>query len=313
MQPLLLTDSDVLRLARADQAVDCMTDALIAAANGSLVSPARVSASMDAGRIVLTAGTAAHTYGYRVYDTLETSRSEQVVVALDRRSGAVLAVAVGSQLGALRTGALGGAAARLLGPIEGPVTVGVVGAGLQAWAQLWALTAVHQVAAVRVASRTQASRDALAHRIRSELGVPAIAVSTAAEAVEAAEVVILATTSPEPVIDASWLPEDVLVITLGHKQVGRAEFDLSLLDDATLITTDSPAQLQAYNPPALVAAAGRAGHVEHLGDIAAGRVPAIQRGRRIHLSVGLAGTEPLLLRCLLTAGSGPDVSTSPKR
>lgn len=298
MQPRLLTDSDVIRLARPDQAVACMTDALVAAAAGRLTSPPRAAAAIGTDRIVLTAGSTAHTYGYRVYDTLDTPSSEQVVVALDRPSGRVLAVAVGTQLGALRTGALGGAAARLLGPADGPVTIGVVGAGAQAWTQLWAMAAVHDVAAVRIASRTEASRLGLAERVRKELGVPAVAVSTAAEAVRGAPIVVLATTSDQPVIDSSWLADDVLVVTLGHKQVGKAEFDLSLLDDAVLITTDSPEQLRSYDPPALVAAAGRAGEVFHLGDVAAGRVPAARTGRRVHLSVGLAGTEPLLLRML---------------
>lgn len=311
MQPQLLVDSDVIRLAQPEQAVACMTDALIAAAAGDLDSPPRVTAGSSDHRVVLTAGATAQTYGYRVYDTLDTPLSEQVVVAIDRPSGQVVAVATGTQLGALRTGALGGAAARLLGPATGPVTIGVVGAGVQAWTQLWAMSATHEIAEVRITSRTSSSRVGLAERVRSELGIPAVSVSSASDAVAGAQIVILATTSDRPVIEPSWLDDDVLVITLGHKQVGRAEFDTSLLDGAALITTDSPEQLRSYDPPALVAAAGRAGDVEHLGKVAAGAVAAVRTGRRVHLSVGLAGTEPLLLRMLAASEHGPAGSGSP--
>ncbi|WP_462418938.1 hypothetical protein [Kytococcus sp. Marseille-QA3725] len=298
--PVLLTDSDLTRL-RPRAAVDRMVAVLDGRVAGRTVSPPRVSADLGEGRAVLTAGRGDGWYGYRVYDTLPTTVADQVVVAHDA-DGRVAAVHVGERLGALRTGALGGVAARVLGP-AGPTRVAVVGAGPQAWAQLWAVSGELDVTAVRVASRASASREAFARRARLELGLDAVAAPSPREAVEGAGVVVLATTSPTPVVDAGWLAEDVLVHTVGPKQVERAEFPLDLVTGAALVATDSPEQLAAYEPPALVAARGDLARVVDLADVVGGRHPGRRTRRRVYLSVGLAGSEAALLHHLATEGS----------
>lgn len=293
--PRVLTDVDVRRICTPDMAVRSMSDALIAHHRGSLVAPPRVSAPVGDARVVMTSGRTDDVYGYRVYDTIPTERDDQVVVVHDGRSGRVRGIAVGSLLGQYRTGALGAVAMRELGPL-GPAHVTVVGGGAQAWAQVWAASCVLDVHDVTVTSRHSTSRDAFASRVRDELGLRCRAVENAEEAVSGADVVILATSSAVPVIDSEWLSRDVLVVTLGPKQVGRAEFALDLLDGAFVIT-DSVEQLKAYKPPAL-ALQHEASPVP-LGAIVAGDAAAQRTGPRVYLSVGLAGSEVVLLDALL--------------
>lgn len=299
--PTVITDDDLQRL-DPRRAVEWMLAALRLHADGLLTSPPRVRADLGDGGVVVTAGRGPRWYGYRVYDTRPVTYGQQVVVAHDVVSGEVVAAHIGSLLGPARTGALGGAAAALLGP-TGAAQVAVVGAGAQAWTQLWAMSAALEIAEVQVASRRPASRGALADRAATQLGLSARAVDSVRSAVEGADVVILATDSPAPVLDASWLADDVLVATVGPKQVGRAEFGMDLMTGADLVVTDSPAQLRAYDPPALVADAGLAADVIALGDLASAadepettrRGRPGRRGRRVYLSVGLAGTEVHLL------------------
>ncbi|WP_313716106.1 hypothetical protein [Arsenicicoccus bolidensis] len=299
-----IDDDTVRALLTPGDAVGWMEEALARHHAGTLEAPPRLAAPIGGGRLVLTAGHSGDEfYGYRTYDTLPTTSDEQVTVAHDTTTGRVLAVHVGHALGACRTGALGGVATRHLGPGSDDVTVGIVGAGTQAWAQLWALTASLTPSAVRVTSRTPVGREAFADRARRELGLSTEALASPRDVVAGADVVILATTSSSPVIDAAWLEPDVLVGTVGPKQVGRAELAVDLVACADLVVTDSPAQLRAYDPPALVADAGMADRVASLGEIvAASGGPAAEgstgpqrRGRRVYLSVGLAGTEVHLL------------------
>ena len=60
---------------------------------------------------------------------------------------------------------------------------------------------------------------------------------------------MLATNSPEPVIEAAWIAPGRYVTTLGPKQVGRAEFGPDLVARADVAVTDSVAQTSAYDPP----------------------------------------------------------------
>src|SRR5690606_19470052 len=218
----------------------------------------------------------------------------------DDATGRLRGLVAGSELGRRRTGALGGVAIDLLAPTAA-TSLGLVGTGAQAWTQLWAASAVRRFTSVRVFSRNPDRRREFAARATRELGVEAVAAGSARETVEGADVVILATDSAEPVVAAEWLAGTAHVSTVGPRQQGRAEFDESLLDAATVLATDSPAQLRAYDPPALAGRDRHADRVVSLGAIAAGDTPGRRADgdRTVYLSVGLAGTEVALAAALL--------------
>lgn len=293
---MLLTDNTLHEHLRAADAVAWIREALLLHAQGGLEAPPRTSATFPDGRITFTAGrSSSHWYGFRAYDTFSTPMNDQVVTAFEHITGRLAAIAVGSALGAMRTGTIGANAVRAMSSADSarPVRVSVIGAGTQAWAQLRALNAAMTIEHVRVHSRTRQRAEALVQRCQKELSLDAACVGTARCAVEDADVVILATSSPTPVIETRWLPADVSVVTLGPKQVGRHEFPQDLIAGAALVLTDSLAQLNAYIPPAVVTLAPRVS-IEELGSyIEKGSTPP--RGRRVFLSVGLSGTEVHLL------------------
>ncbi|HEU5044507.1 MAG TPA: hypothetical protein VFT75_10275 [Nocardioidaceae bacterium] len=294
--PRVITDDDLHVWLHPVEAVECMRRATVAALEQRLCAPPRVSADLGAGRIVFTVGAmSGQWYGYRSYDTFDHSAGEQVVVAHSARTGRVRAIAIGETLGRLRTGALGGLAADILARRDAS-TLGLIGAGAQAWTQLWALTGVRKLDDVRVYARTEGRAAAFAARARREMGIPCEAAGSAEAAVRDRDIVVLATTSPTPVLDSRWLARGSHVTTLGPKQVDRAEFDLSLLDAADVLATDSPIQLQAYDPPALAAVSGHADRVRSLGALVAAPFRRTTDDEStVYLSVGLAGTEIALL------------------
>lgn len=302
---LLFSDDDVAATLGASLTVDAMRDALLAAHQGRLIAPPRASASLGGGRMVLTAGhLTGEWYGFRSYDTFGHPESGQLVVLHDAGTGAVRAIAVGEELGSRRTGGLGGVAVDALARPDA-ATLGVVGSGRQAWTQVWAAAAVRPLAEVTVYSRSAANREAFAARVRAELGVPARAVGSATAAVTGRDIVVLATTSRTPVLDARDLAPGTHVNTVGFKQRHRAEFGVDLLDAADVLVTDSPAQAAAYDPPMLAVLPPYAERLRDLGAVLAGVVPGRTGADEISVfcSTGLAGTEVFLLDRLARVGA----------
>lgn len=170
--------------------------------------------------------------------------------------------------------------------------------GTQAWHQLWALPERFRMVPIIVHSRDPNRRRRFAERARRELALDVREAVSAGEAVAGADVVLLATSSPTPVVGADELHAADYVATLGPKQVGRSEFDPLLATDAALVVSDSPEQVAAYDPPNVLVGGAAQDRLEHLGAVLSGgrRVPD---GQRVFLSVGLAGTEVWLLEAAL--------------
>lgn len=239
-------------------------------------------------------------FGYRSYDSFGAEPGEQVVVLHDWETGRVRGVAVGNELGPRRVGAIGGVAVDALAAPTAS-SLALIGSGTQAFTQLWAIGAVRRLSSVRVFSRDPERRIAFVRRVSEELGLPVIAVGSAREAVEGADVVVLATSSPVPVIDPAWIADGAFVTTLGPKQVGRAEFGPELVDRADLVVTDSVAQTAAYDPPFILAGTPQQERLTSLGAAIAENVT----GRTVlFCSVGLAGTEAYLLARLIDSAYG---------
>ena len=251
--------------------------------------------------LVFTTGALdARWFGYRSYDSFDVDPGEQLVVVHDAADGRVRGIAVGNELGRRRVGAIGGVAADTLARSDSR-SLAVIGTGTQAWAQLCAISAVRDLAEVRVHSRGAERRRAFAGRAESELGLAARATPAAREAVEGADIVVLATNSAIPVIDPDWLAPGSFSTTVGPKQVGRAEFGPELAAVSDLVFADSVAQISAYDPPNVLVGTPQQHRVVSLGAVLAGdaRGRTGEEQRVLFCSVGLAGTEAFLLDRLL--------------
>ncbi len=301
MTTTVLEDKDIAELLTAERATSWMREALLAEHARRLVAPPRVHTDVGTGRLVFTTGSLrGEWFGYRSYDTLDVHPGEQVVVVHDATDGRVRGLAIGNELGPRRVGAIGGIAADTLASADAD-TLGLIGTGNQAWRQLWAISTVRRLSSVRVFSRTPELREAFAERARHELGISVEPVAGAREAVDGAAIVVLATSSATPVIQADWVAPGAFVTTLGPKQVGRAEFDRELVESADVAVTDSVGQVAAYDPPNILHGTSHEQRLTSLGAVLAGDAPGrTSEGQRtLFLSVGLAGTEVFLLNRLL--------------
>lgn len=288
-----VTDADVARLLPMPVAVELMATAVRRAHEGTLIHPPRVAADVGVGRLTFTCGAVpGDWFGYRSYLAPGDHDDEQVVIVQDAGTGALRAVYAGRDLGPRRTGAIGGVAIDALAP-AGTVTVAVLGTGRQAWEQVLAAVAVRRVRCLSVFSPTPAHREAFGARVAAQVGgdLAVRLCATAQEAVEGQDVVVVATSSPEPVLSVDWLHQTRMVSTLGPKQQHRHEFPLALAQWADTRVTDSPAQLTAYEPPFALAGQAVAEQIVPLGAALGAGPPA----RAVFFSAGLAGTEAFLL------------------
>jgi ornithine cyclodeaminase/alanine dehydrogenase-like protein (mu-crystallin family) len=122
-------------------------------------------------------------------------------------------IADGGLLTELRTAAAGALAADLLARPQAR-SAAVIGTGGQARYQLQALLEVRRVEQVAVWGRRQEAAGQYA-RDMSRPGVQVSAVNTARDAVAGADVVITATSSTMPLVEAAWLARGAHVTAVG--------------------------------------------------------------------------------------------------
>lgn len=306
VSPTILTDKDVLELGDMASAIEAVTRAFAARTSGALVAPPRHSVTFaDLGALTFTIGGVtgdAALAGFRVYDTFDTNGAPhtQIVAVWNARDGSLQGVILGERLGDLRTGAIGGLAIRHMARADSEV-LGLIGSGAQARTQVAAAATVRHLRKVRVYSRDAENRRAFAEEMGQRLNLDITPVASAKDAVVGADIVICATSSDVPVMQAAWLGPGTHVTTLGPKTRDRHELDIDVATQAALIATDSPAQTQSYGTPFFLEGSAALARMVDLADVVSGKTVARPATDAITLfcSTGLAGTEVLVGDALL--------------
>jgi ornithine cyclodeaminase/alanine dehydrogenase-like protein (mu-crystallin family) len=190
-------------------------------------------------RLQLPNGTMLHALGgswcnylaAKVYTTSPGHPPHFLVLLYDAVTGAPLAQIEANRLGQIRTGAASGLATQILSDPDASV-VAVIGSGFQAAAQVEAVRAVRAIREVRVYSRSPQKREAFAQEQE------AIAVSSAAEACDGADIVITATYAKDPVVEAGEIRAGAHVNAIGSNHPHRRELPAALLDSALVVVDD---------------------------------------------------------------------------
>jgi alanine dehydrogenase len=168
-----------------------------------------------------------------------------VIVLIDPKTGAPLAIMGGTTVTDMRTGAAGGIAAKYLANNASKV-VGLVGAGAQAFTQLMALLEVYKkFEAVKVWSRIETTKQRLkkqqfiteAKRAYGHLCNFA-SVETIAETVEGADIVVTTTPSRQPLVLNDMVSSGVHFNCIGSDAPGKEELDPAILKRAKIVVDD---------------------------------------------------------------------------
>jgi ornithine cyclodeaminase len=270
---------------------------IIAAAKGEAVAPARHIVPFAKGNLSFTIGGDQTLAGFRAYQTFGGRHGGpdeyQIVAAWEQESGQMIGLALGNRLGALRTGAIGAAAAQMLAPKDAKVLT-VIGVGRQAETQLLAYAALQRWDEIRICGRRPEAVVEFCGRIANQIGQRVQAYTEFQPALVGADVVVLATTAKEPVIRAEWLERHAYVATLGPSQRDGHELPLEIAARAKTIATDSPQQIKSMGDKHMLVGHEAYDRIRPLGALADQPV----EGPALFLSTGLAGTE---VACLAAA------------
>ena len=180
--------------------------------------------------------------------------------------GEVRALMNASAITAIRTAAVSAVATRTLAR-EDASELGILGAGVQARSHLEALRGFDRV---RIYSPTAEHARALAE----ETGAKAVA--SAEEAVRGADVVVTATSSPEPVLERAWLKAGAHVNVVGGRPPQMRELDVATVaDSAFFVDRRESAEAEAFDyRDALEAGAIGPDHIRaELGEVLIGSKP----------------------------------------
>ncbi|WP_285767395.1 ornithine cyclodeaminase family protein [Peribacillus sp. SI8-4] len=292
----VLTDTDVLRLTRMKPIIEAIERVFLEQANATLVSPPRFQLKTENGSLVFTAGAATteNVIGFRVYDTYSNEHlgHEQLVSVFDSMTGVFKGVVIGNLLGAIRTGAIGGAAIQAMSRPDAK-QLAIIGTGMQARTQLEAAIAVRDIEQVLVYSRHDENRIKFTEEMSEKFDLDVIPADSAKKCVEKADIIICATNSRSPVIDADWIKPGVHINTVGPKSMNGHELPMEAARKSSVLSTDSLEQLSAYSTPHFLANTPYAQDIVQLSDIIAGNKPGrtSMNDVTVFCSVGLSGTE----------------------
>jgi alanine dehydrogenase len=238
------------------------------------------------------------------------------ILLLDPETGALLAVMDGRYITEARTAAVSAVSARHLARPRAEV-LAIIGTGVQARSHLEALAEVRPLREVRVWSPQAKSRERFVAEMTNRVPVPLRAEATAEAAVRDADLVVLVTASPTPVLDSAWVAPGAHVMSVGACRPDQREMDPALVARARLFVDSRDAALVESGDVVMGIADGRfaAGHVRgELGEVVLGRVTGRDSDEAITVfkSLGMAVEDvvaaDLVLRRAIETGAGTELT-----
>jgi alanine dehydrogenase len=231
--PLYLTEAEVADLITAAEAVPVLEDCFRRMAAGAVDNVPRRRLPFDDGSFAAMYAVDRQLgyAGVKAY-IAAAGRATFALLLFDLAGGDLAAVLEADTAGQRRTGAASGVAAKHLAR-SGATTLGVIGCGWQAEAQVEAVrAAVPSLDRVVAYCRTPERLQAFCAKVGAE---PADSHADAAQQ----DVVVTITTSRDPVLRGEWLREGALVCAAGANDSRKRELDNVVLERAAFVCCDS--------------------------------------------------------------------------
>lgn len=201
----------------------------------------------------------------------------------DAVEGTPLGIFDGASLNPYKTGATGAVGVDALARSNSS-TVGIIGSGPQAYAQIHATAVVRDIECVSVYSPTKAHREAFAEHVNGELSATVQAVDSVAAATIDSDVVITATRSRTPVVDFDHISPGTHITAMGQYGALKRELDAKTVSESVYVP-DLRSRIE-YDAGSYIQAI-EAGKIEpdhihgELGEVITGTVPGRQSPEQI--------------------------------
>jgi alanine dehydrogenase len=305
----LLTEADVRAVLTTDDLIDAMTSALRHFSTGRVVQPVRLTipiaddsffATMPAYVRASSAAEArvrpgsvpgltlnpdsgdAAALGAKLVTVCGGNAARNLhshlasILLMDPETGALQALLDGRFITESRTAAVSAVSSRLLAR-KTAASLAIIGTGVQAKSHLDALSRIHRLRQVTVWSPNKLRREAFAAEAKtavtgSDPGLTLTAADHPGEAVVGADIIVLVTSSPTPVLESGWVKPGAHVISVGACRPSQREMDPALVARARLFVDSRAAALVESGDVVLGMQEGRFGAdhiVAELGELLA--------------------------------------------
>jgi ornithine cyclodeaminase/alanine dehydrogenase-like protein (mu-crystallin family) len=164
------------------------------------------------------------------------------ILLLDPETGALQAIMDGRYITEARTAAVSAVSTRFLAKPDAS-TLAIIGSGVQARSHLEAYHLVRQLKQVRIWSPKQRSREQFVDDMRGHVPVPIVAADSAEAAVRGADLIVLVTSSPTPVIEDAWVSDGAHVVCVGACRPNQQEMPPALVARSRLYVDSKAAAL----------------------------------------------------------------------
>ncbi len=282
----VVTETELREAVKLDlQIVDVIEQAFVALASGKVIMPPIMSMHLPMVNGEVDAKTA-YVPGFEGF-ALKVSTGffdnakrglptvGGMMTLLSATGGHVMAVYLDNgYLTDVRTAAAGAVAARHLAP-EVVETAGVMGTGMQARLQMQAAHLVRPFKRLLVWGRDADKAAVCASDLAATLGIEVEATTDREALVRESQLVVTATPSREPLINAEWLHPGLHITAMGSDAEGKCEIDPAALVQADLYVADSVAQTRKLGELRVAVDAGlwQGGDPAELGEVITGARP----------------------------------------
>jgi alanine dehydrogenase len=317
----LLTEDDVAGLLSIDALIDVMKAALEQFSTAKVVQPVRSVLPIGGERsffgVMPASLSSPSTFGAKLV-TVFPGNSERdlpthlaTILLFSPDTGALVAMMDGRYITEARTAAVSAVSAIALARDE-TETLAIVGSGVQARSHLTTFETVFEFSEVRVWSPNADHLGDFIDEMSPITKAPMKGTASAEHAVRDADLIVLATSSPEPVIRSEWVKNGAHVISVGACRPTEREMDPALVARGVLYVDSREAALVESGDIVMGIRDGRfkASHIAgELGAVIAGTA----QGRRwphevtIFKSLGLAVEDVAAAELVYRAAIAADV------
>ena len=238
------------------------------------------------------------------------------ILLLDPDTGMLQAIMDGRYITEARTAAVSAVSTRFLAKADAS-TLAIIGSGVQARSHLEAYQHVRQLKEVRIWSPSAHSRQRFVDDMSPSVNIPIRATDTAEQAVRGADLIVLVTSSPTPVIDDAWVSEGAHVVCVGACRPNQQEMPPQLVKRSRLYVDSRAAAVVESGDVVMNIAAGLfdQSHIRgEIGELVLGRVDGRQTPRDITVfkSLGMAVEDvvaaDLVFRRASESGAGTELT-----
>lgn len=238
------------------------------------------------------------------------------ILLLDPDTGALVALMDGRYITEARTAAVSAVSARHQARPDAS-TLAILGTGVQARSHLEALAQVRTLTDIRVWSPKLSSRERFVAEMAGHVPGRLRAADDAEQAVGGADIVVLVTSSPTPVIEDAWVDRGAHVISVGACRPTQREMAPALVARGRLVVDSRAGALAESGDIVQGIREGRftESHVAgELGEVVLGRVAGRETADQVTIfkSLGMAvedvAAADLAYRRALETGAGTELT-----